>query len=86
MAEIVYILCAVTSAACAFLLIRGYLNSRSRVLLWSSVCFGGLAVTNSLLVVDLVMLPTQIDLAVLRASITLGSMLVLVFGLVWDAR
>jgi hypothetical protein len=86
MAELVYLLCALTSAACAGLLVRSYRASRSRILLWSSLCFAGLGCTNVLLFVDLVMLPSQVDLAVLRASVTLASMLILVFGLVWDSR
>jgi predicted membrane channel-forming protein YqfA (hemolysin III family) len=86
MAELVYLLCSLTSAACAALLIRSYLVSRSRILLWSSLCFAGLGCTNVLLFVDLVVLREQVDLALLRASITFLSVAVLVFGLVWDSR
>ena len=34
MATLVYALCALTSLACAVLLLRGYLSSRARLLLW----------------------------------------------------
>ena len=43
MSEIVYLLCAATSALCAALLVRSYRRSRSRLLLWSCLCFVGLA-------------------------------------------
>lgn len=48
-ATAVYILCAVTSVLCAGLLVRSYLRSRVRLLLWSALCFVGLAVNNVLL-------------------------------------
>ena len=42
-ATIVYVLCFLTSVACAWLLGRSYQRGRTRLLLWSSVCFGFLA-------------------------------------------
>jgi hypothetical protein len=48
MAETVYILCALTSLACAVLLVRGYRRTPSRLLLLSSFCFVGLALNNAL--------------------------------------
>jgi hypothetical protein len=86
MAAIVYLSCTLTSAACAGLLIRGYLASRTRLLVWSSVCFAGLSLTNALLFIDLVLLPNTVDLAPLRAVLTLTSLCILVFGLIWDMR
>ena len=41
MATLVYALCALTSLACAVLLLRGYASSRVRLLLWSGLCFCG---------------------------------------------
>ncbi len=35
----VYVLCFLTSAACAWLLGRSYSANRTRLLLWSSICF-----------------------------------------------
>jgi drug/metabolite transporter superfamily protein YnfA len=84
MAETVYILCALTSMACTFLLWRGYRRSRSRLLLWSSLCFAALAANNILLFVDLVLLPNT-DLLMLRTVVALVGLLVLLFGLIWDA-
>lgn len=85
MASLVYALCALTSAACATLLLRGFRRQRSRLLLWSSLCFVGLFLNNVLLFVDLVLAPT-VDLSVWRGLLGMGAMLVLLYGLVWDAK
>jgi hypothetical protein len=85
MPSLVYALCALTSAGCAVLLIRGYRRRRSRLLLWSSVCFAGLFLNNTLLFIDLV-LARSIDLSAWRGFVGLASLLVLLYGLVWDAK
>ncbi|QQR45218.1 hypothetical protein JKA73_03505 [Myxococcus xanthus] len=84
MAEAVYILCALTSVACAVLLLRAYKRTGMRLLLWSGLCFVGLVVSNVLLFVDLVLLPATIDLYMPRAIATLSSASVLLYGLIWD--
>lgn len=91
-AEAVYVLCALTSIACAVMLLRGYLRSRSRLLLWSSLCFGCLAVNNALLFVDRVVYPEN-DLfflghaiAVWRTGAALVGLSILLYGLIWDAE
>jgi hypothetical protein len=83
MAEGVYILCALTSIACAVLLIRGYRRSRTRFLLWSALCFVGLGLNNVLLFLDLVVLP-QADLSIWRNGLALVAVSMLLYGLVWD--
>jgi hypothetical protein len=85
MAPLVYLLCAATALACALLLFRGYRKSGARLLLWSALCFFGLFINNGLLFIDLVILP-DVDLALVRNSVGLLAMVVLVYGLVWDAR
>lgn len=86
MAELVYVLCALTSAACAALLWRGYARGgRARFLLWSSLCFAGLALNNVLLFVDKVVLPDR-DLSLWRTSAAVVGMLLLTYGLIWDAE
>ena len=85
MAEAVYALCAITSIACAAMLIMAYRSSHSRLLLWSSLCFVALAVNNVLLIVDLLLVPT-IDLSMLRTGIAVGGLSILVFGLIWDVK
>jgi hypothetical protein len=80
----VYLLCAITSVACAVLLLRGYAAARTRLLLWSALCFVGLAVNNILLFVDKVVLGPEIDLTIFRtASATVG-LAVMLYGLIWD--
>jgi hypothetical protein len=84
-AQAVYLACALTSFACAALLLRGYLRVRTRLLLWSSLSFAALALNNALLFVDLVMVP-DVDLSVLRAAVSLAGVLILAFGLVWNGE
>jgi len=84
MAEIVYILCAVTSLLCAVLLWRGYRRSHMRLLLWSSLCFVGLTLNNVILFLDKVIF-LEVDLAGWRIGTALASVLLLLYGLVWDS-
>jgi hydrogenase/urease accessory protein HupE len=84
MSAIIYSLCALTALGCAFLLLRGYRRSRYRLLLWSGLCFAGLTLNNVLLVIDKVALPEG-DLSIARTLVSLGSMIVLLFGLIWDS-
>lgn len=85
MAEVVYVLCAMTSVLCAGLLLRSYLANRSRLLLWSTLCFIGLAANNVLLFVDLVVVP-DIDLRFLRTGSGIAGLGLLAFGLIWESR
>jgi hypothetical protein len=80
---IIYFLCALTALACFALLWRGWRSNGAALLYWSGLCFAGLAISNVLLVIDKVVLPTEIDLTPLRLMITLGALLLLLFGLVW---
>jgi len=83
-APAVYLLGTLTTFLCAVLLLRGYMRSRSRLLLWSGLCFCGLTLSNGLLFVDLVILP-DVNLYHLRLASAAVAMLLLVFGLVWDS-
>ena len=85
MAETVYILCALTSTACALLLLRGFRRSHAPLLFWSALCFVGLGCNNLLLLVDLVLVPS-VDLSVLRSVTALVAVGVLLFGLVWESK
>jgi hypothetical protein len=85
MLGIVYLLCALTSLACAVLLWRGWRQSGARLLLWSALCFVGLFLNNVLLIVDTRLLP-QYDLAVVRMIPALLGALALVYGLVFDSE
>ncbi|MBI3467768.1 MAG: hypothetical protein HY000_32570 [Planctomycetes bacterium] len=83
MSEAVYILCALTSLACSFLLFRGYRRTGVRLLFWSALCFAGLALDNILLYVDLVIVPAT-DLTLYRRIPGLLALSLLIFGLIWD--
>lgn len=85
MAELVYILCMLTSAGCAFLLLRSFQRTRTRLLLWSSVCFTGLAINNALLFVDLVVNPDSISLLLVRNVTAFAALGALTYGLVMDS-
>ena len=83
MAEWIYALCALTSLSCAYLLLRRYAASRSRILLWSGLCFVGLTLNNAMLVIDKVVFPL-IDLSLWRRMPALVGMLLLLYGLIYD--
>jgi hypothetical protein len=85
LAGLVYLLGALVTALCAVLLLRGYARSRSRLLLWSSLCFVGLTVSNALLFVDLRILP-EVDLYMWRLGTAAAAMLLLVYGLVFESE
>jgi hypothetical protein len=82
---LVYILCFVTCAVCAGLLVRSWLKTRTRLLLWTAVSFVFLAVNNFLLFADTTLVP-DIDLSVFRLSAALLAVCVLIFGLIWEAE
>jgi len=85
MATAVYLLCALTSLACAVLLLRGYRQRGVRLLLYSGLAFVGFTLGNAMLVVDVVVVPT-VDLTLFRSLPVLFGLLVLIYGLVWDAK
>jgi hypothetical protein len=82
MAVLVTILGSLTALVCALLLLRGFGRNRQRLLLWSALCFFGLAFANSLLVAD--MLSADVDLHLARLGITALAMGLLLYGLVWE--
>ena len=81
---IVYLLCFITSLACAWMLGRSYRQNGMRLLLWSAICFGFLALNNLALVFDLVVWPESVDLRLLRISLALAAVVSLIWGFVWD--
>ena len=84
---IVYVLCFLTSAACAWLLGRSYHRSQVRLLMWSSVCFGFLALNNLLLVLDLAVWPQpEVDLRLPRLLMAMAAVVSLLWGFIWDVE
>lgn len=84
MATIVYFLCALTSLACAVLLLRSWRQRRIGLLLWSGLCFACLALNNALLIVDRVYMAPY-DLALLRSVPVLVGLSLLIYGLIWES-
>ena len=83
LATAIYILCALTSIICAALLLRGWSQSRARLLFWSGLCFAGLALNNILLILDVAVLP-DVDLELWRTLPALAGVSLLVYGLIWE--
>jgi hypothetical protein len=54
--------------------------------LWSGLCFAGLALSNALLFVDLVLLGETTDLYPCRLGTAAVAMALLVYGLVWETE
>jgi len=87
MPELIYILCAVTSALCAFMLLRGYARTHTRLLLWSGLCFVFLFTNNVILAIDRIAFPDRVlVLPVIRSAIALVGLMLLLYGLIWDAE
>jgi hypothetical protein len=84
MAEVVYFLCAVTSALCSVTLFCAYRRNRVRLLLWSSLCFFGFVLNNLLLFLDVIILP-EVDLSTWRILPAFVGIVILIYGLIWDS-
>jgi hypothetical protein len=84
---VLYLLAVVTSFACTVFLIRGYVQSRLRLLLWSALCFVGLTVNNVALFqfFDLVVF-ADLDLRPIRLGAALVGMLFLLYGFIWESE
>jgi hypothetical protein len=85
MAAAAYLLCTVTSLACAWLLLRSYSRTGVRLLFWSALCFAGLALSNALSIIDRFVLP-DVDLVPARLVTALAAVLLMVLGLVWEGE
>jgi hypothetical protein len=81
----IYVLCLLTATGCFLLLVRGFFRSRTRLLLWTGVCFGFLALHSLAVVVELVFLPGA-NLQLLRHGASLLAASTLAFSVVWEAE
>jgi hypothetical protein len=80
---LIYALRAVTTLLCAALLLLQYVRAKQRLLLWSGLCFSGLALSNLLVFVDLVLMP-KVDLFLWRLGTAIVGMAFLLYGLIWE--
>ena len=85
MNTLIYGLCALAALACAVLLGRAARRSRSRMLVWSAVCFSLLAAANIVLVLDFVVFP-GLALWPVRQGLSLLAVGSLIYGLIMEER
>jgi hypothetical protein len=85
MAPALYIVTCMTMLLCAVLLLRAYFKVRSRLLLWSGLCFVGLTISNLLVIADLVLFP-KVDLFSYRLVTAAISIALLLYGLIWESQ
>lgn len=85
MSGLIFGLCAATALLCAWLLLSSYSRSKSRLLLWSGLCFVGLFLNNLLLVADRLLFPS-IDLSTIRLIPAVIGMMLLIYGLIWEVE
>jgi hypothetical protein len=83
---VLFLLAALTSIGCTWLLLRAYARSRVRLLFWTGVCFVFLSVNNVLLFVDAIVLPTQVDLRIFRLTAALVGIACLLYAFIWEAE
>jgi hypothetical protein len=83
---ILYLMAVLTCLACTVLLGRSYLQTHTRLLLWSTLCFVGLSISNVLLFFDLIVFPTSVDLRLWRLGAALAGLMFLLYGFIWEER
>jgi hypothetical protein len=86
MGPAVYFLGVIITLACSVLLLRGYLRVRQKLLFWSALCFFVLALSNVLVVIDLVIYPHEVNLYRWRLLSAAIAMMLLVYGLIWEGE
>lgn len=84
MAPALYIATCLTTLLCAILLLRAYVNVRSRLLLWSGLCFAVLTVSKLLVIADLMLFSA--DLYTYRLASETIAMALLLYGLIWESE
>ena len=83
MAHLIYALCTLTSAACAWMLLASYRRTGHRLLLWSGWCFIGLTVNNILLFADKLIFD-DVNLSTPRLLAALVALMLLLYGLIYE--
>jgi hypothetical protein len=86
MPALVYVLCFLTSVVCTILLVRAYLRTRTRLLLWSAVCFVFLALNNLFVFTDMILLGPEISILPLRYIAAGAAASVLIYGFIWEVE
>jgi hypothetical protein len=79
----IYILCLLTSLACAWLLFASYRRTRFRLLFWAGSCFAVMTLNNLFLLLDKIVFPT-IDFLPARLVSALVATGLLLYGLIYE--
>jgi hypothetical protein len=82
---LVYVMCLITSLACAALLWRAFRRTGAPLLLWSAMSFALLALNNALVVADVIFFPAT-DLILWRHLAALAAVGVLIYGFIGEAE
>ena len=82
---LIYVLCLGACVLCAYLLLRGYRRSGTRLLLWTGLCFALLSINNLAVLLDLAVFVEE-DLQVWRHAASLAAVTVLLVGLIWESE
>jgi hypothetical protein len=85
MVGLIFLLCALTAMLCSWLLLKAFRRNRYKLLLWGGLCFMGLTLNNTLLLIDRLVVP-YVDLSVWRSLLALVSLMVFLYGLIWDTE
>jgi len=83
MALTIYVLCTLTSLACACLLLGSYKRNGHRLLFWSGLCFVGMTINNLTLTLDKTVFPA-VDLLPWRLLSALAAVILLLYGLIYE--
>lgn len=78
-----YVLCTGTALLGCLLLLRAHARTGTRLLFWSGLCFGLLAISNTLVLVDRLLLPA-FDAPELRVGTAVLGVGVLLYGLIFE--
>jgi hypothetical protein len=85
-ANIIYFLGALTSFLCAGLLFRSYLRTGANLLFWSSICFLGLTIDNSILMLVDVLIYPEANLYWMRQLGSLCGLTLLIYSMIWHTK
>ncbi|MGY3266369.1 DUF5985 family protein [Lysobacter sp. HA35] len=85
MNTIIYTLCALAALLCTVLLGSAARRVRSRMLVWSAICFGLLTAANVVLVLDFLVFP-GIALWPVRQGLSVLALGALIYGLIMEER
>jgi len=85
MVGLIFLLCTLTAMLCAWLLLKAYRRNRYKLLLWGGLCFAGLTLNNTFLLIDRFVVPYA-DLSMWRSLLALVSLMIFLYGLIWDSE